>query len=168
MGKWKDRMDNNWSIYWRSPTGLERKSKKRYTREDAERAVKEHSKHLELMGFEVPKYRIGRWKTEGICNEKIAGEGLDIPAIDCIHIVFPCHNKGGLKQYIGRGRRVYKNKDHCEVYIYKDYVYDSDKLKRIPSISNIRIQDSQRRWFKKWGVLNIIIIKRKMKLKLKV
>lgn len=58
-----------------------------------------------------------------VCIDKLAMEGLNIPPIDTIHIVYPTNNKNNLKQAIGRGRRVYNSKKYCQVYMYQDYIY---------------------------------------------
>ena len=46
-----------YSIQWTSPRGM-RKSKKKYTAEEAKKAVDEITAHLKLMGHLVPTYQV--------------------------------------------------------------------------------------------------------------
>lgn len=87
-----------------------------------------------------------------VCMDKIAGEGLDIPVLDTIHLTFPINNESNLKQYIGRIRRVYKDKLFGLVYIYKDYIYKIKLNHDFEHKLGIKIFENQNRWFKRWGL----------------
>jgi superfamily II DNA or RNA helicase len=52
----------------------------------------------------------------------VAGEALDIPRIDRIHLAFPMKNEETVWQVIGRGARLHENKDSCIIFDYKDEV----------------------------------------------
>ena len=58
-----------------------------------------------------------------LANKQIAAEGLDIPNIDSVHVAFFTSNESLLKQIFGRGRRVTDGKDHCRIWMYRDYIY---------------------------------------------
>lgn len=58
-----------------------------------------------------------------VANKQIAAEGLDAPSIDSVHVCFFTKNLGLFKQMIGRGRRVFGDKETCRVWIYEDSVY---------------------------------------------
>jgi len=69
------------------------------------------------MGFKRGEYDIL------VANKQIAAEGLDLPQLDSVHIVFYTNNKNLIKQAIGRGRRTFENKDYCRVWWYRDYLF---------------------------------------------
>jgi len=50
----------------------------------------------------------------------VAGEGLDIPRIDRIHLPFPTRNPGTVEQWLGRGTRIWEGKKDIIVYDYAD------------------------------------------------
>ena len=50
----------------------------------------------------------------------VADEGLDIPRLDRIHLVFPSKNQETIRQQVGRGLRNHKDKDKTIVYDYVD------------------------------------------------
>lgn len=50
----------------------------------------------------------------------VGGEGLDIPIINRVHIIFPLKNVGTIMQFIGRGRRVAAGKKDLIVFDYAD------------------------------------------------
>jgi superfamily II DNA or RNA helicase len=50
----------------------------------------------------------------------VAGEALDVPKIDRIHLVFPTQNDRTVEQNIGRGGRVYEGKEDVIVFDYAD------------------------------------------------
>jgi ATP-dependent helicase IRC3 len=52
----------------------------------------------------------------------VAGEALDIPRLDRIHLAFPMKNEETVWQVIGRGARLHENKDSCIIFDYKDEV----------------------------------------------
>jgi len=85
-----------------------------------------------------------------ICMDKIAGEGLDIPPVDTIHIVFPMNNEANLKQYTGRGRRKYQDKEYCLLKVYRDFIYFERMKHRTEHKLGERIFKNQTEWFKKW------------------
>jgi len=58
-----------------------------------------------------------------VANKAIAAEGLDIPIIDSVHIGFWTSNVALMKQMMGRGRRPFKEKENCRVWMYRDIVY---------------------------------------------
>ena len=92
-----------------------------------------------------------------VCMEQIAGEGLDIPIIDTIHIPYLINNKDKLKQIIGRGCRNYKDKEFCSVKIYDDFIYyngidkETLKNKRIEHYMSHNVRNNQNKWFRQFG-----------------
>ena len=86
-----------------------------------------------------------------VCMDKIAGEGLDIPAIDTIHLVFTINNESLLKQFSGRGRRKFDDKEFCLVYVYRDFLYRTRLSHKFEHKMGVKIYENQRRWFRKWG-----------------
>ena len=50
----------------------------------------------------------------------VADEGLDIPRLDRIHLVFPSKNHETIRQQVGRGLRNHPDKDETIVYDYTD------------------------------------------------
>jgi superfamily II DNA or RNA helicase len=50
----------------------------------------------------------------------VADEGLDIPRLDRIHLVFPSKNHETIRQQVGRGLRNHENKTETIVYDYVD------------------------------------------------
>lgn len=50
----------------------------------------------------------------------VAGEGLDIPRINRIHLPFPTKNPRTVEQWIGRGTRIWEGKNDIIVYDYAD------------------------------------------------
>lgn len=57
---------------------------------------------------------------EAIIFSTVADEGLDIPPIDRIHIVFPMKQELGTIQLVGRGERTAPSKEDSIVYDYVD------------------------------------------------
>lgn len=86
-----------------------------------------------------------------ICMQQIAGEGLDVPIIDTIHLPYIINNKNNLKQIIGRGGRTFKDKLHCSVKIYDDFIFSRilDKKTEHGMMTNIR--RNHNKWFKEFG-----------------
>lgn len=111
-----------------------------------------------LLTSDVDKFQRKKTKEEAVngeldaivCIDKIAGEGLDIPLLDSVHICFLVNNKAGLQQFIGRGRRVTPDKKYCQVYLYKDYIYYKRLNNKIEHRLGERIYKNQLGWFKKW------------------
>lgn len=52
----------------------------------------------------------------------IAGEALDIPRLDRIHLAYPIKNEETVWQIIGRGIRTHEDKDCCIIFDYVDSV----------------------------------------------
>ena len=50
----------------------------------------------------------------------VADEGLDIPRLDRIHLVFPSKNHETTRQQVGRGLRNHPDKDKTIIYDYVD------------------------------------------------
>lgn len=50
----------------------------------------------------------------------VAGEGLDVPRIDRIHLPFPTKNPRTVEQWLGRGTRIWQDKKDIIVYDYAD------------------------------------------------
>lgn len=86
-----------------------------------------------------------------ISNEKIAGEGLDIKPLDCIHLVYPINNKGNLKQYTGRIRRTYKGKKFGYVRDYRDNITEDRDGIKIRSNLAIRMHKSRDNIYSDFG-----------------
>jgi superfamily II DNA or RNA helicase len=63
-----------------------------------------------LNSFKKDKFSI-------ICNVNIIGEGSNIPCIDTVIFMEPRYSLINIPQNIGRGLRLYKNKDFCMVVI---------------------------------------------------
>ena len=87
-----------------------------------------------------------------VANKQIAAEGLDIPIVDSVHVCFWTAHTGLLKQIIGRGRRSYKDKKYCRVWIYKDFVYkietDSNFQEKVVEIGSMKFQfENVKRFF---------------------
>ena len=78
-----------------------------------------------------------------ISNEKIAGEGLDIKPLDCIHLVYPINNRGNLKQYTGRIRRTDKNKKFGYIRDYRDNLMEERNGLRTKSNLGLRMHKSR-------------------------
>jgi superfamily II DNA or RNA helicase len=57
---------------------------------------------------------------EGVLFSTVAGEGMDVPVIDVIHIVYPVGNPGTVDQWIGRGTRVAEGKTGTIIFDYAD------------------------------------------------
>jgi len=55
-----------------------------------------------------------------VANRAIAGEGMDIPQLSCLHLTLPTTNLPKLKQYLGRIRRFFKGKKFPIVKDYRD------------------------------------------------
>jgi superfamily II DNA or RNA helicase len=58
---------------------------------------------------------------ECVILSTIAGEALDIPAIDVVHLVFPTRNAKKTEQNIGRGSRTHDGKVKSVIYDYADF-----------------------------------------------
>ena len=58
---------------------------------------------------------------ECVILSTIAGEALDIPVIDVVHLVWPTRNARKTEQNIGRGGRTHKDKVKAVVYDYADF-----------------------------------------------
>jgi superfamily II DNA or RNA helicase len=57
---------------------------------------------------------------QAVILSTVAGEGLDIPTIDVIHMPFPTKNGDKVRQIIGRAMRVSEGKTHCLILDYAD------------------------------------------------
>lgn len=56
---------------------------------------------------------------------QVAGEALDVPPIDRVHIVFPMRDQGATIQLVGRGERVFPSKKTDALVIdYREYLVD--------------------------------------------
>ena len=64
--------------------------------------------------------RMQKGELHYIFATQLADEGLDIPILDRIHLVFPGSSAGRLEQRIGRVQRYYPNKEKPIVYDYLD------------------------------------------------
>lgn len=57
---------------------------------------------------------------EAVLLSTVAGEGLDIPVIDVVHLVFPSGSVGTVTQWIGRGTRTAEGKEGSVIFDYAD------------------------------------------------
>ena len=57
---------------------------------------------------------------QAIVFSTIAGEALDIPVIDRVHLIFPTRNPRKTEQNIGRGTRTHGDKTDCIIFDYVD------------------------------------------------
>jgi superfamily II DNA or RNA helicase len=57
---------------------------------------------------------------EAIILSTVAGEGLDIPIIDRVHLIFPTGNPRKTEQEVGRGTRVHESKGDTIIFDYAD------------------------------------------------
>lgn len=63
-----------------------------------------------------------------VANRKIAGEGMDIPSLSCLHLTLPTSDENMLKQYVARIRRFCKDKQleaHVVDYMDSNITCDS-------------------------------------------
>ncbi len=86
-----------------------------------------------------------------VCNWQIAGEGLDIPNLDSLHLTYPVNNEGNLKQFVGRTRRAREGKTHARCWDYRDYLYYMKGIKKMKHSKNTNMFENRDRWYKKWG-----------------
>jgi len=116
--------------------------------------VEEISGHVESDERERIKTRLKEGKIQAlVANKQIAAEGLDVPAIDSVHICFWTKNLGLIKQMIGRGRRVFGNKEYCRVWWHYDYIYEitvndetlEEEVKECPGFRSVRRRVAK--WF---------------------
>lgn len=117
--------------------------------------------NVEEISGHVPPYerdRIRKSVKEGkiqalVANKQIAAEGLDAPSIDSVHVCFFTKNIGLFKQMIGRGRRVYGNKDTCRVWMYEDEIFreEIDEMTFEPIIVPAYSFQKAIAGFIKWG-----------------
>lgn len=61
-------------------------------------------------------FRNGR--VQVLCNVGLYTEGLDVPEVSCIHQVRPTQSDGLYIQMIGRGLRIFPNKEDCLILDY--------------------------------------------------
>lgn len=77
-----------------------------------------------LTGKETSDRRleVGRMAQNGsaVIFSTVADEGLDIPRLDRIHLVFPSKNHETTRQQVGRGLRNHPDKDETIIYDYVD------------------------------------------------
>ena len=52
---------------------------------------------------------------------QFAGEGLDIPILDTLHMTTPSKNEIEVTQVLGRVRRAYEGKQYAQIYDYTDF-----------------------------------------------
>ena len=70
---------------------------------------------------------------EAICFTTVGAEGLDIPIINVVHVVFPTKNGDKIRQIIGRAMRTVAGKTQARVYDYFDQwtsVFNGQRRKR--------------------------------------
>ena len=80
-----------------------------------------------------------------IATGQLIGEGIDLPFLDTLFLVFPTSSKARLIQYIGRVQRKNKGKSISKIYDYYD---------RYVSVLNIMFQ-KRKRVYKKLGIKEI-------------
>lgn len=78
---------------------------------------------------------------DAIVATSVADEGLDIPALSCVHLTTPSSNEGKLEQRIGRIRRPVDGKPTSVVYDYVDVMHKSCDNK----------SKARRRFYRRWG-----------------
>ena len=68
------------------------------------------------------RLEVGRMADSGsiVIFSTVADEGLDIPRLDRIHLVFPSKNHETTRQQVGRGLRNHPDKDETIIYDYVD------------------------------------------------
>lgn len=81
---------------------------------------------------------IGEYGREALIFSTVADEGLDIPPIDRVHLVFPGRQEAGLIQIIGRGERITPGKvdsivvDWCDegCKAFREQAYERERVYR--------------------------------------
>lgn len=87
--------------------------------------VEEISGHVNSDERERIKERLKKGEIQAlVANKHIAAEGLDVPIISSVHICFWTKQIPLVKQMIGRGRRVFGDKEFCQVWWHYDNVYE--------------------------------------------
>lgn len=86
-----------------------------------------------------------------VCNNQIAGEGLDVPTLSSVHLVFPINNEGKLKQFVGRARRQLEGKEEAVVWDYVDYFYKERMGQKIKHFKGNGLAGNRKNWYLKWG-----------------
>lgn len=61
---------------------------------------------------------------DAIVNVGVMGEGVDIPAVDCVHMLRPSRSSTAYIQAVGRGVRKAPGKDHMKLFDYGGYEQD--------------------------------------------
>jgi superfamily II DNA or RNA helicase len=80
-----------------------------------------------------------------IATGQLIGEGIDLPFLDTLFLVFPTSSKARLIQYIGRVQRKNKGKSISKIYDYYD---------RYVSVLNIMFQ-KRKKVYGKLGIKQI-------------
>lgn len=68
---------------------------------------------------------------EALVNVGVMTEGVDIPEVDCIHILRPTKSQGLLTQMTGRGVRKAPGKDYMELFDYAGHSHDIASIGRV-------------------------------------
>jgi len=111
------------------------------------RALQANGMNAQLLVGEVPKHRRNMIIAEAraglvdaIVATKVADEGLDVPALSCVHLTTPTANEPKTQQKIGRIRRPLEGKTSLIV----DYVD--------PRVSAmIRMAKERKKMYRRWG-----------------
>lgn len=86
-----------------------------------------------------------------VCNSTIAGEGLDVPTLSALHVVFMVNNEGNLKQFVGRARRQLEGKEEAVIWDYLDMLIKTKAGTEIKHEKGNTICINRSNWYKKWG-----------------
>lgn len=91
-----------------------------------------------------------------LCNCNLLTEGFDEPSIECLIMARPTLSKGLYIQMIGRGARLFKNKNVCKVIEFTDNCFDVchldillDKKNSVFKLKNGELLTSSRERLKK-------------------
>lgn len=112
--------------------------------------LNEIKKQMDMLDWDCPIYVLiggSKGKNKAMIEEikaggdcvilsTVAGEGLDIPKLNVVHLVFPGKNPGTIKQIIGRGMRTAEGKLGCIIIDYGDKarVFRGQLRKRIQQV----------------------------------
>lgn len=67
------------------------------------------ARHDAMQRFRAARLRV-------LCNVDLFGEGLDVPAVDCVFLLRPTASLGLYLQQVGRGLRPAPNKQHVAIF----------------------------------------------------